>query len=129
MPTLGARVKALRVSARLSQPALAKLVGISQSAISQIEQGHTQTLRGEVLAGLCAHLHVSPDYLLGTKHAAKMTEPSEFEGEALLLFRKLDRDRQADAILMLRGLASAPPKAQPAPNSATTALPAHKTTA
>ncbi|WP_368996031.1 helix-turn-helix transcriptional regulator, partial [Pseudomonas protegens] len=37
MPTLGARVKALRVSARLSQPALAKLVGISQSAIGQIE--------------------------------------------------------------------------------------------
>lgn len=48
----------------MTQTALSKALGISQGAVSMIETGETESLSGEVLAGLCRHLTTTPDFVL-----------------------------------------------------------------
>ena len=111
-------ISSLRVARRLTQAALAKLLGVSQSAISQIETGKTVSLSGDVLAGLCQHLHIAPQFLIDDD-ATIGTDIGIMEAEVLYLFRSMNTDRRRAAILMLRGLAAAPestpPAATPAP--------------
>ena len=60
------RVKKLRKARKLSQPGLAEVLGLTQTAISGIESG----LRGttiEKLILLAQFFEVSTDYLLGLK--------------------------------------------------------------
>lgn len=64
METIGSRVKALRESQRLKQGELAGKLKISQSALSQIENGKTASLSGDVLAKLCAELTTTADFIL-----------------------------------------------------------------
>jgi transcriptional regulator with XRE-family HTH domain len=115
MASLAEKVVSLRVARRLTQAGLAKLLGVSQSAISQIERGRTVSLSGEVLAGLCQHLHVTPQFLLGDA-APGSPDADMLEAEALFMFRSMTQDRRRSALLMLRGLANAPATpAAPAP--------------
>ncbi len=64
MDTIGKRVRHLRKEREWTQTELAKRVGVTQSAVAQIEGGVTETLRGEVLAGLCREFGTLPEYLL-----------------------------------------------------------------
>lgn len=107
MASLAEKIISLRVARRLTQAGLAKLLGISQSAISQIETGKTVSLSGEVLAGLCQHLHVAPQFLIGD-NGLHSTDSGMLEAEVLFLFRSMNEDRRRAAILMMRGLADAP---------------------
>jgi transcriptional regulator with XRE-family HTH domain len=107
MTSLSEKVYALRTARRLSQKRLGQLIGVSQSAIAQIENGNTVTLSGKVLAGLCQHLHVVPQFLVG--ETGNGVDGGVLEAEALFLFRSMDESRQRAAVLMLRGLADAPP--------------------
>ncbi|HDR9087173.1 XRE family transcriptional regulator [Burkholderia vietnamiensis] len=61
METLGSRVKAARLDAKLSQESLARQVGVSQGLIGQIESGKNQGSKH--LAALARALGVSPDWL------------------------------------------------------------------
>ncbi|KVR92776.1 XRE family transcriptional regulator [Burkholderia vietnamiensis] len=61
MDTLGSRVKAARLDAKLSQESLARQVGVSQGLIGQIESGKNQGSKH--LAALARTLGVSPDWL------------------------------------------------------------------
>lgn len=61
METLGSRVKAARLDAKLSQEALARQVGVSQGLIGQIESGKNQGSKH--LAALARALGVSADWL------------------------------------------------------------------
>lgn len=81
MDSIGERVKALRERRDLKQGALAKRIGVTQSAISQIESGLTETLRGEVLAGLCRELGAMPDYIMYGKGRAIDHETAVLLGE------------------------------------------------
>ena len=58
------RVKKLRKNAKEQQKELADAIGVSQAAISDIENGR-RTTSFENLALLCIHYNVSADYLLG----------------------------------------------------------------
>jgi transcriptional regulator with XRE-family HTH domain len=106
MSVLGSKIRALRLARRLSQAQLGRLIGVSQSAIAQIEGGKTETLSGKVLAGLCEHLHVVPQFLVAGD-APQRPDNGVLEAEALHLFRSLDDNGQHAAVLMLRGLADA----------------------
>jgi len=119
MPSLAQKVYALRTARRMSQAKLAGLIGVSQSAIAQIEKGKTKKLSGTVLAGLCEHLHVVPQFLTDGG-ALRGVEGGVLEAEALHLFRSLDESRQRAALLMLRGLADAPQKATTPPKKTLT---------
>lgn len=62
--TFGERLKAERVRKELTQPELAKTLGLSQSLISKYEHGIKEPSNGALVA-LAQYFSVSTDYLLG----------------------------------------------------------------
>lgn len=79
--SIGQTIARLRKARQLSQPELARRVGISQPSLSNIENDKTETLRGETLAGLCRELGVLPDTIL---RSAPNTNPTAVAQEAEL---------------------------------------------
>lgn len=63
METLASRVKAKRKELKLSQTALAEIVGVAQQAIQKVETGKTREPRFIVM--LAAALKTTPEYLSG----------------------------------------------------------------
>ena len=63
--TFGERIHILRRRLRLTQPALAKAVGVSAGTIFRVEKGDFSDLKGQTIARLARTLHVRADYLLG----------------------------------------------------------------
>jgi transcriptional regulator with XRE-family HTH domain len=61
--TLGERIRKARLLYGMSQTELAKRVGISKTAMNQIEMGETDP-RASRIAAIAETLHVSTDYLL-----------------------------------------------------------------
>jgi transcriptional regulator with XRE-family HTH domain len=62
--TPGMRIAALRKERELSGRALAKMAGVSQGLISQIETGYVTTLSAENMAAIARVLGTSTEYLL-----------------------------------------------------------------
>ena len=70
------RVKKLRKSAGEQQKELAEAVGMSQAAVSDIENGR-KTTTFEKLALICQHYNVTADYLLGLTDEPRPLEKKE----------------------------------------------------
>jgi transcriptional regulator with XRE-family HTH domain len=64
IPGIGARVRQLRIEARLSQQALAVAAGLSMSVVAQLEQGVRADPKISTVAALARALGVSVDALL-----------------------------------------------------------------
>ena len=62
----GERLKKLRAEAGENQQAIANLLGVSLTQVSDMEKGKTTTSFKRLVL-LCEHFHVSSDYLLGLK--------------------------------------------------------------
>ncbi|MCI8423960.1 MAG: helix-turn-helix transcriptional regulator [Lawsonibacter sp.] len=58
------RVKKLRKARGEQQQELADAIGVTQSTVSDIENGR-RTTSFEKLAAICQHYNISADYLLG----------------------------------------------------------------
>lgn len=58
------KIKAARTAKKLSQKAIADLLGITQAGYSQIESGKYPDMKISTLAKLCDILEVSPNWLL-----------------------------------------------------------------
>jgi transcriptional regulator with XRE-family HTH domain len=65
--TIGQRIKIARIRHRITQVRLAEQIGISTTALSQIENGETTDPRMSTLIALADALQVSMDYLAGRK--------------------------------------------------------------
>ena len=61
--TVGARIRNLREERRLSQEALAKLVGLGRTSITNIERGHQRMLL-HTFFEICEALGAEPQHLL-----------------------------------------------------------------
>ena len=73
------RVKKLRKNTIEQQKDLAVAIGVSQAAISDIENGR-RTTSFENLASICTHYNVSADYLLGLIDEPRTLTPPKKEG-------------------------------------------------
>ena len=73
------RVKKLRKNAKEQQKDLAEAIGVSQAAISDIENGRRAT-SFDRLAAICQHYNVSADYLLGLIDEPRTLIPPKKEG-------------------------------------------------
>lgn len=60
----GKRIRFARKARGLRQIALAKLIGIAQSAISDLETGNSKDMEGSTLVGLVKHLGVNPHWIM-----------------------------------------------------------------
>jgi DNA-binding Xre family transcriptional regulator len=105
-------VRTLRVSRRLSQPELARRVGISQPSLHNIESDKTKALRGDTLAGLCRELNISPEVLLGRRRV-DTEEALLHEAEMIGLFRAMPPEAQDHVLAIARALASTRAKGTP----------------
>ena len=65
---LGERITMLRRRLGLTQPALARKVGIGITSLSRIEKGH-QSATGETIVALARVLETTTDFLLGLSEA------------------------------------------------------------
>lgn len=66
-------------NAKEQQKDLAEAIGVSQAAISDIENGR-RTTSFENLASICTHYNVSADYLLGLIDEPRTLIPPKKEG-------------------------------------------------
>lgn len=72
------RLRKLRKEHKLSQQALAKMLGVNQTAVSQWERGITAPSAG-LLTQLCEILNTSSDYLLGISDEREIFSWSDSE--------------------------------------------------
>lgn len=97
-------LKTLRVKANLSQADLAKVLGVSRSAVSSYENG-TRRPNHEVLVKLAVFYNVSTDFLLG--NAPQPSKPDlidelSFEIRKLLDTANLDSSNKAEILSELK---------------------------
>lgn len=99
------RIKALVDSSGLSYQELEKLTGIKKSSLQRYASGVTTKIPLDVIEKLSKAFNVSQEYLMGWDE--KKDSPSELdltEGEKLMLelFRQIPKDRQPEALDLLR---------------------------
>jgi|APIni6443716594_1056825.scaffolds.fasta_scaffold546832_3 transcriptional regulator with XRE-family HTH domain len=82
MDTMGDRIRALRRARGLTQAELAKLCGVTKSAVSQWEAGSTANIKLQALLALLAALHTDVPYLLyGPDRAAPAPDRKRTSGK------------------------------------------------
>lgn len=64
--TMGERIRNRRQELKLSQQALADLIGVRRPTISELESGARTTMTTDTAKALARALGVSVDYLIGT---------------------------------------------------------------
>jgi transcriptional regulator with XRE-family HTH domain len=104
--TTGARIRVLRIARGLSQAELAKMCGVTQAAISQIELNLTRGLKGDTLLLLLKVLDTNSNYLLQGRNSpggVGATEPVTLdERELLAHYRSLDDAMRRTIMRMVR---------------------------
>ena len=99
------RIKALVEKSNLSYQELEKLTGIKKSSLQRYASGATTKIPLDVIETLSFAFNVSQEYLMGWDEKNNSpSEPKLTEGEQLMLmlFRQIPKDRQPEAIDLLR---------------------------
>ena len=94
---IGNRIRKYREASHLSQKQLAEILGVSNSRVSNWEQGLNRP-DADILAEMCVALDVSPSLLLGIKVTGD--ELTEQERIVLKAYREKEDIRQAVHILL-----------------------------
>lgn len=110
MDSIGQRIKALRESRRLSGAALARLIGIKQPSLWELENQAGAEPSGRVLARLCLHLHTTPEYIMEGASGSEGLEIEMQAAEILFAFRHTDESGRYAMLATARGLMATAPK-------------------
>lgn len=94
---IGSRIRKYREENNLSQKQLAEKIGVSNSRVSNWEQGLNRP-DADILAAICVALDVSPSLLLGIQVTGD--ELTEQEQKVLKAYREKEDVRQAVHILL-----------------------------
>lgn len=94
---IGSRIRKYREKNNLSQKQLAEKIGVSNSRVSNWEQGLNRP-DADILAAICVALDVSPSLLLGIQVTGD--ELTEQERRVLKAYREKEDVRQAVHILL-----------------------------
>lgn len=94
---IGSRIRKYREENNLSQKQLAEKIGVSNSRVSNWEQGLNRP-DADILAAICVALDVSPSLLLGIQVTGD--ELTEQERRILKAYREKEDVRQAVHLLL-----------------------------
>lgn len=94
---IGNRIRKYREECNMTQKQLAERIGVSNSRVSNWEQGLNRP-DADILAAVCVALDVSPSLLLGIRVTGD--ELTEQERRVLKAYREKDDVRQAVHILL-----------------------------
>ena len=97
---VGERIVTLREGRSLTQYALAKVAGIAQPSLLDIERGKVQP-NIVTLRKLCSALGIT---LAEFFTEPGLSDPPPLERELLTVFRALDEDKQQQAVRVVRSL-------------------------
>ena len=101
---IGARIRYLRENAELTQLALAKILKVRNSTLSQYEKG-IRIPSDDVKIAIADYFDVSIDYLLGHEHKNGSTiGGSERVPEFIQLYEQLPKDQQISIVKQMKGL-------------------------
>jgi transcriptional regulator with XRE-family HTH domain len=99
------RIKTLRQEKGLTLEQVADVVGVGKSTVRKWETGMIANMKRDKIASLAKALGTTPEYLMGWDDQKNSpSEPSLTEGEELMLelFRQIPKDRQPEALDLLR---------------------------
>ena len=99
------RIKALRQERNLTLEQVADVVGVGKSTVRKWETGMIANMRRDKIASLAKALRTTPEYLMGwDDQKDSPSEPELAEGEKMMLelFRQIPKDRQPEALDLLR---------------------------
>jgi repressor LexA len=99
------RIKNLRQEKGLTLEQVAEVVGVGKSTVRKWETGMIANMRRDKIADLAKALGTTPAYLMGWKEKEESpSEPELTEGEKmmLVLFRQIPKERQPEALDLLR---------------------------
>lgn len=102
------RIKNLRQEKGLTLEQVADVVGVGKSTVRKWETGMIANMKRDKIALLAKALGTTPAYLMGWKEESEKektpSEPELTEGEKLMLelFRQIPKDRQPEALDLLR---------------------------
>lgn len=99
------RIKALRQEKGLTLEQVADVVGVGKSTVRKWETGMIANMKRDKIAFLAKALGTTPEYLMGWEEKKDSpSEPELTEGEKLMLelFRQIPKDRQPEALDLLR---------------------------
>ena len=114
--TIGSRVRTVRLALGMTQVKLAEASGIGQSALSSVETGDSQWLRGGNLLRIAAALGVSAKWLeTGIGDPQPQVDGSTDEGVVLDLLRALTPPMRRAWIHAGRGMLAGQPERAPSP--------------
>ena len=94
---IGNRIRKYREECNMTQKQLAERIGVSNSRVSNWEQGLNRP-DADILAAVCVALDVSPSLLLGIRDTGD--DLTEQERRVLKAYREKDDVRQAVHILL-----------------------------
>lgn len=104
---IGGRLRYFRELRGLSQKELASLIGVSNSRVSNWEQGINRP-DADILASICNSLHISADELLDINSSTnKLGSLSTAELEHIKKYRRIDSDGKKTIDMMLDQLVKA----------------------
>jgi transcriptional regulator with XRE-family HTH domain len=93
MQTPGSRIKQKREEAGFNQVRFARLIGISQSTLSDIEKGVTKMPSATVLHQIAKHLNVSPAWIMTGKEG-QLETLAPAEADLVISVRTLTAEQQ-----------------------------------
>ena len=105
MSTRSERIKALIEQSGKSYQELEKFTGVKKSSLQRYASGVTTKIPLDVIEKLSIAFNVSQEYLMGwDEKKDSPSEPQLTEGEQsmLELFRQIPKDRQPEALDLLR---------------------------
>ena len=93
MSDFGKRLSAARHKRGVSQSELARLSGVGQNQISNLEAGKKPSVRADTVVRLCEALRVTTDSLLGGNGEPPHPEPQAYRQDATALPSRRPRTR------------------------------------
>lgn len=99
------RIRSLIEKSEKSYQELERLTGIKKSSLQRYASGVTTKIPLDVIEKLSKAFNVSPAYIMGwTEKKTSPSEPELTEGEKMMLalFRQIPKERQPEALDLLR---------------------------
>jgi transcriptional regulator with XRE-family HTH domain len=94
--TVGERIRKLRLARKLTQEQLAKVLGIKQGSVTQLETGKSKSPKSSTLTKAARYFEVDPEWLMtgkGPQQPVASLDP--VEAELIAFYRDLSPEGQA----------------------------------
>ena len=101
--TAGKRIKQRRIELGYKQGQFARLVGMSQSALSEIERGESKLPNANNMKKICEGVQVSDAWILTGKDG-ELRYPTDTENTVLEALRKLTAEDQAAVYRIIQSM-------------------------